>query len=63
MLPWQEGLSLRGCFNDSSVGSEVDSNFIPLLKIQTEDNPKLLKWMERSKDKFMSQDIQNEVFL
>ena len=40
---------------------EVNSNFIQLLKLRAEDNPKLLKWMEKSRDKFTSPDIQNEI--
>ena len=60
----RQGLALRGHFkaaDDEGVGGEVDSNFVHFLKTRAEDNPKLLKWMERSRDKFMSPDIQNEI--
>ena len=60
----RQGLAFRGRFkagDDVSVGGEVDSNFVQLLKTRAEDNLKLLKWIEKSRDKFMSPDIQNEI--
>jgi len=39
----------------------LDSNFLQLLKTRGEDKPKLLKWMDKSQDKFTSPDIQNEI--
>ena len=32
----------------SSVGEEVDSNFVQLLKLRAEDNTEFLKWMNSS---------------
>ena len=60
----RQGLALRGRFkeaDENNQAGEVDSNFIQLLKLRAEDNPKLLKWMEKSRDKFTSPDIQNEI--
>ena len=60
----RQGLALRGRFkvaDDQAEGSEVDSNFIQLLKVRAEDNPSILKWMEKSQDKFTSAEIQNEI--
>ena len=60
----RQGLALRDRFkggDDVSVVGEVDSNFVQLLKTRAEDNSKLLKWMEKSRDKFMSPDIQNKI--
>ena len=59
----RQGLALRGRFkeaDENNQAGEVDSNFIQLLKLRAE-NPKLLKWMEKSRDKFTSPDIQNEI--
>ena len=60
----RQGLALRGHYKSadgSNTGSEEDSNFLQLLKTRAEDHPQLLKWMERSQDKFLSPDIQNEI--
>ena len=62
----RQGLALRGHYKSadgsvSNTGSEEDSNFLQLLKTRAEDHPQLLKWMERSQDKFLSSDIQNEI--
>ena len=60
----RQGLALRGYYktaDGSNVGSEEDSNFLQLLKTRAEDHPQLLKWMERSQDKFLSPDVQNEI--
>ena len=60
-----QGIALCGRYKApdcSGIGGEVDSNFVQLLKTRDEDNPKLLMWMEKSRDKFMSHDIQNEIF-
>ena len=60
----RQGLALRGRYKsteNSGLGGEIDSNFVQLLKVRAEDNSKLLYWMEKSRDKFMSPDIQNEI--
>ena len=62
----RQGLALRGRYKDLAtddlkVSGEIDSNFFQLLKTRAEDNPRLLNWMEKSRDKFMSPDIQNEI--
>ena len=62
----RQGLALRGRYkvlatDDLKVSGEIDSNFFQLLKTLAEDNPRLLNWMEKSRDKFMSPDIQNEI--
>ena len=44
-----------------SEGCEIDSNFIQLLNLRAEDNPLILKWLQKSQDKFTSADIQNEI--
>ncbi|KAI6652472.1 Zinc finger MYM-type protein 1-like [Oopsacas minuta] len=43
------------------LNGESDSNFIQLLRIRAEDNPNLLKWLDKCQDKFTSPDIQNEI--
>lgn len=65
----RQGLALRGRYKDQAqitsgglnFSGEIDSNFIQLLKVRAEDNPDLLKWMLKSRDKFMSPDVQNEI--
>ena len=42
-------------------GDEQDSNLIQLLKLRAEDDPKITEWMKKKTDKYISQDIQNEV--
>ena len=37
------------------------TNFLQLLKLHTDDIPGLSDWMKRSKAKFTSLDIQNEI--
>lgn len=58
----RQGLALRGHYktNDEEKG-EMDSNFMQLLKLRAEDNPKILKWIEKTRNKFTSPDIQNEM--
>lgn len=41
--------------------SEIDSNFIQLHRLHTEDSPGILKWIDRPQNKFTSPDIQNKV--
>ena len=60
----RQGLALRGRYqkaDDTSEGGEVDSNFIQLLLTRAEDNPSILKWLKKSRDKFTCADIQNEI--
>ncbi len=57
----RQGLALQGRYRDLSEGCEADSNFMQLLKLRVEDNPLILKWLERSRDKFTCLDIQNEI--
>lgn len=61
----RQGLALRGRYKtaDSSdkKGGEIDSNFIQLLRTRAEDNPGILKWMDKAQNKFTSPDIQNEM--
>lgn len=49
-----QGLALRG-------HTEDNSNFIQLLQLRSLDNPLLKSWMERSRYKWMSHDIINEI--
>ena len=53
-LSWQ-GLPLRG------HGDESDSNFNQLLKLQSENDIRLVNWIEKKTDKYIAQGIQNEV--
>ena len=60
----RQGLALRGRYksgDNSELGGEIDSNFVQLLKTRAEDNPLIISWMEKSRDKFMSPDVQNEI--
>ena len=61
----RQGLTFEGPFfkaaNDDGVGGEVVSNFVQLLKTHSEDNQKLLKWMEKFQTKFASPDMQNKI--
>ncbi|KAI6658761.1 Zinc finger MYM-type protein 1-like [Oopsacas minuta] len=43
------------------LNGKSDSNFILLLRIRAEDNPNLLKWLDKCQDKFTSPGIQNEI--
>ena len=42
-------------------GDKENSNFIQLLKLRGEDDPKFVKWLEKKTDKYVSADIQNEL--
>ena len=50
-----QGLPLRG------HGSEIDSNFIQLLKLRAQDDPRIDHWLVKLTDKYTSADIQNEI--
>ena len=51
----RQGLPFRG----SRDGS--DSNFLQLLKLQGEDDPRILDWIKKKSDKYTSPQIQNEI--
>ena len=51
----RQGLPLRG------HGSEIDSNFIQLLKLRAQDDPRIDRWLVKRTDKYTSADIQNEI--
>ena len=56
----RQGLALRGHYktgDDSQTRGKFDSNFLQLLQMRAEDNPHLLKWMDKSQDKFTSPEI------
>lgn len=50
-----QGLPLRG------HGNESDSNFLQLLKLRGEDDPKLELWIKKKTNKYTSADVQNEI--
>lgn len=51
----RQGLALRG------DDTEDNSNFIQLLKLQGEDDPKLLEWVKKKYNKYTSAEVQNEM--
>ena len=51
----RQGLAVRG------HGDELDSNFNQLLKLRSEDDPRVSQWLKRKTDKYTSADIQNEI--
>lgn len=51
----RQGLPLRG------DADETNSNFIQLLKLRSIDNPTILSYLEKKKDKLTSPEIQNEI--
>ena len=51
----RQGLAFRG------DGEELDSNFMRLIYLRSEDNTKLVDWMKQKTDKYTSADIQNEM--
>ncbi len=60
----RQGVALRGSFRaceNSDVKCEFDSNFMQLLRMRAEDNQDILQWLSKSRDKFVSPDIQNEI--
>lgn len=56
----RQSLPLRGAW-DSSTGTEESSNFFTLLKLRSEDDHILAKWIEKDSDKYTSPTIQNEL--
>ena len=63
LLKWLSNarfLSRQGlAFRDD--GEELDSNFVRLIYLRSEDNTKLVDWMRQKTDKYTSADIQNEM--
>jgi hypothetical protein len=51
----RQALALRG------DGDESDSNLMQILHLRALDQPQLLAWLERKKDKYVSPQIQNEI--
>ena len=51
----RQGLPLRG------DGNEADSNFMQLMKLTAQDDPRLQEWLGKKTDKYLSHDIQNEL--
>ena len=51
----RQGLPFRGSGDDS------DSNFLQLLKLRGEDDPRILNWIKKKSDKYTSPSIQNEI--
>ena len=51
----RQGLALRG------DGDESDSNFMTLLKLRSEDNSKLVEWVQQKTGKYTSAAMQNEM--
>ena len=50
----RQGLALRG-------SDDAESNLIQLLRLRAEDNPQLLRWLDRSSKKYTSHENQNEM--
>ena len=51
----RQNVALRG------DGDEENSNFTQLVHLRAEDNPELLEWIKKKKDKYTSPMIQNEI--
>ena len=51
----RHGLALRGDVEGS------DSNFMRLIYLRSEDNPKLVDWVHQKTDKYTCHDMQNEM--
>ncbi len=52
----QQGLPLRGDGSD-----ELDSNFYQMLKLKSEEDPRVNDWLKNKKNKYTSGDIQNAI--
>ncbi len=52
----RQGLPLRG---DGS--EELDSNFYQMLKLKSEEDPRVNDWLKKKTNKYTSHDIQNEI--
>ena len=51
----RQGLAFRG------DGDESDSNFMQTYLLRSEDDPKLLVWLNRKRDRYTSPEIQNSI--
>ena len=51
----RQALPLRG------AGDESDSNYMQLLKLRGEDDPRVFDWLKRKTDKYTSAEMQNEM--
>ena len=51
----RQGLAFRGDVEES------DSNFMRLIYLRSEDNPRLVDWVHQKTDKYTSHDMQNEM--
>ena len=51
----RQGLAFRG------DGDESDSNFMQLIRLRSEDNSKLVEWIQQKTDKYTSGEMQNEM--
>eukprot|EP00117_Sycon_ciliatum_P008412 scpid101383/ scgid11122/ Zinc finger MYM-type protein 1 len=51
----RQGLALHG------DGSEEDSNFMQVLKLRGQDDPRGKTWLEKKTNKYVSHDMQNEL--
>ena len=51
----RQGLALRG------DKKEDDGNFMQMLNVKAEDDPRLLDWLKKKINKYTSHDIQNEI--
>ena len=51
----RQGLPLRG------HGDESDSNFMQLLLLRGEDDPRVVNWIQKKTDKYTSPEMQNEM--
>ena len=51
----RQGLPFRG------HGEEHDSNFLQLMNLRAEDDPRISDWLKKKSNKYTSPDIQNEV--
>ncbi len=51
----RQGLALRG------DGDESDSNFMQLINLRSEDDERILDWIKKKTDKYMSPLMQNEM--
>ena len=51
----RQGIALRG------DGDENDTNFMQLLKLRQDEDPRIKGWIERKTNKYVSYDIQNAI--
>ena len=51
----RQGLPFRG------DGDQFDSNFMQMIRLHSEDNSKLVEWIQQKADKYTSGEMQNEM--